>query len=115
MKSGRKDLNKSARSKLEAYFPAPNEIINAGFSASRKAFTSKKPGKSIDRKKSLAALKAKAFANTIFERIREGSQKFPDIDKQEPFYLDLMRLVVDVGRLKQNLSVLNASADIIRK
>lgn len=115
MKSARKHLNKSARENLEAYFPTPKEIINSGFTAARKAFTSKKPGKAIDRKKSLYALKSKEFGHAIYDKIREGAKKFPDIDKQEPFYLDLMSLVVDVPRLKQNLSLLNSSADIIRK
>jgi nucleolar GTP-binding protein len=114
MKKSGKHLNKG-KENFETYFPTTTELISSAYAAARKEFASKRRGKVLDRKKSLYALKSKVFAETLAKKINAMSKQFPEIDKLNPFYIDLLGLVVDVQGLKQKLSMLKTSSDIIRK
>lgn len=114
MKRAGKHLNKGKDS-LETYFPPTSELMLSAYTAARKEFAAKRKGKAIEKKKALYALKSKTFADVLTNKIRAMSKQFPDIDNLNPFYLDLLCLLVDVGNLKSRLSMLNLSADVIRK
>jgi nucleolar GTP-binding protein len=114
MKKSGKHLNKG-KENFETYFPTTTELISSAYAAARKQFASKRKGKALDKKKALYALKSKVFADTLAKKINEMSKQFPEIDKLNPFYIGLLGLIVDVQELKQKLSMLKSSSDIIRR
>ena len=115
MKKARKHLN-SKRNPVDGFFPGSKELIDQAMSKMdnlRKPKQSKKSA--LTTKKNIMYSKAKFFGEFLQKRISELSKQFPDIDNMNPFYLDLMKVILDTDRLKQHLAQLRASSQIIKK
>ena len=83
--------------------------MTSKLSVSRKGIT---PLKVI---KNLNGLKIASFGEFLYEKLTNLSKQFPKIDALDPFYLDLISILSDITRLKQNLARLSASARIIKR
>lgn len=65
--------------------------------------------------KAFARMKAKAFGESLETNLRRLSRQFEKIDSMNAFYLDLLGALVNIERVKKNLSFLNTSSRLIKK
>ncbi len=115
MKKVRKHLN-SPRKVQDSYFPTPNELLEQASKQLDNAPTPKKKrGDPLDMKKTKIHSQAKLLGDFLQRKITGLSKQFPNIDEMNPFYLDLLRIILDIDRLKKNLANLHASGTIIKK
>ncbi|MCR4369151.1 MAG: 50S ribosome-binding GTPase [archaeon] len=117
MKKTRKSLNSGGSEPLSAnFFPPPKQIIDQAYIAQRKASVARKKFRDqTTRARTINSVRGKAFATYVYVTISGLSKKFPRIDELEPFYVELLNAIVDVERLKKNLSLLNNSALVVKK
>ncbi len=99
----------------KAFFPKAKEIISSAFSVSRKTFVSKKKRQKKEMEKALAYAKTKNFCDYVHEKLKEASKQLPKINNENRFYVELMALIVDLGKVKECLAKANYSAEIVRK
>jgi len=114
MKKARKHLN-SHGSGLRNYFPSSKELLDHAYSRLRKADVGKKIRNPLLKRKKLNSLKLKAFGEFLQKKLFEVGKQFPSIDEMNPFFRDLLGLLVDVDKLKQGLAKVNASSKILKK
>ncbi len=115
MKRNEKDLKNEAKRPRETMFPSSAEILEQAFRISAKVSVSRKgiaPAKAV---RTLNALKIHAFGKFLQEKLHGLSRQFPHLESLNPFYLDLLGVLANIPRLKQNLAKLSASSRIIKK
>ncbi|HZX20174.1 MAG TPA: GTPase [archaeon] len=115
MKKARKQLKKKATPLSANFFPASQELIQRAYNEAREVQLGKKFSSKLLKVKKLNAAKSKRFGEYLQKEILDLSKKFPLIEEMNPFYRDLLGAIVDVDKLKQNLSALNSSSKILKK
>jgi len=115
MKKAKKHLNIVGKSLKNTFFPTSTELLEQAFLKASKASSKRKGVSKLLKKKNSNALKIKTMGEFLQKKIYELSKQFPRISEMDPFYIDLLGLLVDVDRLKTNLAKLNGASKIIKK
>lgn len=116
MKRAKKHLNNApSKRPSENYFPTAKDLLEQAFRASVKVSVSRRGIPPIKVIKILNALKIETFGEFLYAKLHELAKQFPRIDSMNPFYLDLLALLANLDRLKQNLSKVNSSGRIIKR
>ncbi len=115
MRKAEKHLKDSLPAASKSYFPTADEIQEKAFRAMHGITLEKAPRSPRVKIKAYNRMKAKAFGESLEGNLRRLAMQFPRIDAMEPFYLDLLGTIVDIGKAKKNLAMLSASSRLIKK
>ncbi|HLC78960.1 MAG TPA: GTPase [archaeon] len=104
-----------ARKPSETYFPKASEILEQAFSTTSQVSVNRKGISPLKVVRLLNALKIQTFGVFLQGKLHEISKQLPKIDSMDPFYLDLIGILADTSRIKQNLARVRASSRIIKR
>ncbi|MBI4210763.1 MAG: 50S ribosome-binding GTPase [Candidatus Diapherotrites archaeon] len=113
--SQREGKGAGAKPDESSAFPTSEELLEQAFRLCSELSVSRRGIAPLKVVKNLNILKLTRFGEFLYEKLSTLGKQFPKIDSMNTFYLDLLAVIADIGRLKQNLAMLNSSARIIKR
>ncbi len=115
MKKAKKHLKSEEGKPAQNYFPSGEELLEKAFKEMGKASVNRQGIPPIKVVKLLNGEKIREFGEYLQKELRRLAKQFPDIDSVPAFYLDILGILIDVSKLKQNLAKVNSSGKIIKQ